>query len=165
VGRERILTYFSRKNGTPVALFRLNYAIDLRYGVLVDVAAKVLAGEPVDVTMGYVNVIWQGDACAAALQCLQWTASPPFALNVTGAETLSVRALAHRFGELFGREPRIIGAEAETALLANASRAHELLGEPAVPLEQMVQWVAAWLQSGGRLLGKPTHFETRDGRY
>ena len=165
VGRERILTHFSRRNGTPITLFRLNYAIDLRYGVLVDVAAKVLADEPVDVTMGYVNVIWQGDACAAALQCLQWAASPPFALNVTGAETVSVRALAQRFGELFGREPWIIGTEAETALLANASRAHGLLGEPTVLLEQMMQWVASWLRGGGRLLGKPTHFETRDGKY
>jgi nucleoside-diphosphate-sugar epimerase len=165
VGRERILGHFSRKNGTPVVLFRLNYAIDLRYGVLVDVARKVLAGEPVDVTMGYVNVIWQGDANARALQCFPLAASPAFAVNVTGSEAVSVRELARRFGERFGREPRITGQEAETALLANASRARELFGEPETSLEQMIDWVAAWLQGGGRLLGKPTHFETRDGRY
>lgn len=165
VGRERILTHFSRANGTPVALFRLNYANDLRYGVLVDVAQKVLAGEPVDVTMGTVNVIWQGDACAQALQCLEHAASPPFVLNVTGPETLSVRALARRFGELFGREPRIVGAEAPTALLADATRAHALFGYPTLPLGHLIAWTAAWLQGGGRLLGKPTHYETRDGRY
>jgi len=165
VGRERVLTYFSRTNGTPVALFRLNYAIDLRYGVLVDVARKVLAGTPVDVTMGHANVIWQGDANAQALQCLAHAASPPFAVNVTGPETVSIRWLACRFGELFGREPEIVGTEAETALLSNASRAHALFGYPTVVLDTMVQWTAEWLQAGGRLLGKPTHFEVRDGRF
>ncbi len=165
VGRERILTYFSRAQGTPMVLFRLNYAIDLRYGVLVDVAQKVLAGEPVDVTMGYVNVIWQGDAGAQALQCLAHASAPPLALNVTGPETVSVRVLAQRFGELFGREPRIVGTEAETALLSNAGRAHALFGYPTVPLDILIGWVAGWLSRGGRLLGKPTHYETRDGKY
>jgi nucleoside-diphosphate-sugar epimerase len=165
VGRERMLTYFSRAQGTPVALFRLNYAIDLRYGVLTDVAQKVLAGEPVDVTMGYANVIWQGDASARALQCLPLADSPPFALNVTGPEIVPIRWLARRFGELFGQEPIITGTEAETALLSNAGRSHALFGYPTVTLDEMIEWTAAWLQQGGRLLGKPTHFEVRDGRY
>lgn len=165
VGRERILTYFSRKNATPMVFFRLNYAIDLRYGVLVDVARKVLNGEPVDVTMGYANVIWQGDANARALQCLGLAESPPLALNVTGGETVSIRDLAQRFGALFGWEPQIVGAEAETALLANAGRSLALFGAPAVSLDTLVAWVAGWLRGGGRLLNKPTHYETRDGRY
>jgi nucleoside-diphosphate-sugar epimerase len=165
VGRERMFAALSRRHGTPVTLFRLNYAIDLRYGVLVDVAQKVLAGDPVDVTTGYANVVWQGDACAWAIQCLEHAASPPLALNATGPETVSVRALARRFGELFGREAQVVGTEAETALLANASRAHALFGYPTVPLDTMVRWTAEWLQTGGRLLGKPTHFETRDGRF
>lgn len=165
VGRERVFTYFSRRNGTPVVFFRLNYAIDLRYGVLVDIAQKVLAGQSVDATMGHANVIWQGDANAQAIQCLAHAASPPFALNVTGPETVSVRWLAHRFGELFDRPAQVVGQEADTALLSNAARAHALFGYPTVTLEQMIRWVATWLQGGGRLLGKPTHFETRDGKY
>lgn len=165
VGRERMFSYFSRRHGTPVTFFRLNYAVDLRYGVLVDVAQKVLAGEPIDVTMGYANVIWQGDASAQALQCLSVAGTPPVALNVTGPETVAIRWAARRFGELMGREARIVGAEAQTALLANAARAHSLFGYPTVTLDQMMHWVAGWLQHGGRLLGKPTHFEVRDGRY
>jgi nucleoside-diphosphate-sugar epimerase len=165
VGRERVFNYYSRAYGTPVLLFRLNYAVDLRYGVLVDVARKVLAAEPVDVSMGSVNVIWQGDACAQALRCLHHVRSPAVALNVTGPETISIRALAHRFGRRFGREPRIVGEEAPTALLSNAARAWELFGEPSVPLDRLEEWVAGWLLQGGRLLGKPTHYEQRDGRY
>jgi nucleoside-diphosphate-sugar epimerase len=165
VGRERLFQHFSRVNGTEVALFRLNYAVDLRYGVLVDIAQKVLAGVPVDLTMGYFNVLWQGDACAWAIRCLEHAASPAFVLNATGAETVSVRETAQRFGELLGRPPVLVGTEAETALLSNASRAHALFGPPTVSLDQMIAWVAHWLRSGGRTLGKPTHFEVRDGRY
>lgn len=165
VGRERIFSYYSRLNNTPMTLFRLNYAIDLRYGVLVDIATRVLAGEPVDVTQGYVNVIWQGDACAQALQCLAHAAAPPLALNITGPETISVRYLAGRFGDLFGKQPVIAGTEEGTALLSNASRAHSLFGYPEVPLERMIGWVAGWLLRGGELLNKPTHFQTRDGKY
>jgi nucleoside-diphosphate-sugar epimerase len=165
VGRERIFSYFSRRHGTPGVLFRLNYAIDLRYGVLVDIARKVRAGEPIDLTTGFVNVIWQGDACAAAIACLEHAVSPPLALNVTGPETLSVRRLAEQFGELLGREPRFVGAEAPTALLANAARAHALFGYPSVTVNQLVVWTAAWLSGGGRVLNRPTPYEVRDGKY
>ncbi|MDQ3815758.1 MAG: NAD-dependent epimerase/dehydratase family protein [Armatimonadota bacterium] len=165
VGRERIFTYFSLKNGTPILLFRLNYAVEFRYGVLLDVALKVQRGEPVDVTMGHANVIWQGDANAQAIQCLEHAASPPLALNVTGPETVSIRALAHRFGALLGREPVLIGDEAPTAWLSNAGRAQQLFGYPTVPLDQIIEWVAEWVRRGGQTLGKPTHFETRDGKF
>lgn len=165
VGRERIYTYFAQQHATPLALFRLNYAIDLRYGVLTDVARKVMSGIPIDLTMGYVNVIWQGDANAWAIQSLAHAICPPFLLNATGPETVSIRALAGRFGELLGRAPVFTGTEADTALLSNASQAHRLFGAPTVPLEQMVLWTAQWLRQGGRTLDRPTHFEVRDGRF
>ena len=165
VGRERLFTYFAKKNGVPTTLFRLNYAVDLRYGVLVDIARKVKNEEPVDVTMGYANVIWQGDANAQALQSLLHAAVPPLALNVTGAEILSVRALADQFGKRFGVTPRIFGEEAPTALLSNPERAYNLLGTPTLPLGTLIQWVGDWLMQGNRLLNKPTHYETRDGKY
>lgn len=165
VGRERIFTYYSKKNGTPLTIYRLNYAIDLRYGVLLDVAQKVWNSEPLDVTMGHANVIWQGDANAQALQCLEYASSPPFIINITGPETISLRALAHRFGELLGREPIITGEESPTAWLNNASQAHRLFGYPTVSLDQMVQWVAEWVQNSGATLGKPTHFEEREGKF
>lgn len=165
IGRERVFEYFSRLHGTPTLLFRLNYAIDLRYGVLLDVAQKVAQGEPVDLTMGHVNVIWQGDASAWAIQCLEHAACPPVALNITGPETVSIRTLAARFGELLGRAPAFVGEEAETALLSNAGQAHRLFGYPTVTLEQMTEWVAQWVQQGGPTLNKPTHFEARDGKF
>jgi len=165
VGRERIFSYFSGRNGTPLTIFRLNYAVEFRYGVLLDVALKVQRGEPLDVTMGHVNVIWQGDANAQAIQCLEHAASPPFALNVTGPETVSIRALAHRFGALLDREPVLTGEEAPTAWLNDAAQAHQLFGYPTVPLAQVIEWVAQWVQQGGHTLDKPTHFETRDGRF
>lgn len=165
VGRERIFEYYSRKNGTPVAIFRLNYAIDFRYGVLLDVAQKVYKGEPFDVTMGHANVIWQGDANAQAIQCLEHAASPAFAINVTGPEIVSLRALALRFGELFGRPAQITGEEAPTAWVSNASKAQRLFGYPNVALDQMILWVAQWVKQGGHTLGKPTHFEEREGKF
>ncbi len=165
VARERIFQYYSNRNGTPVLLFRLNYAIDLRYGVLLDVAQKVNSGVSIDLTMGYANVIWQGDANALAIRCLEHCSIPATALNVTGLETLSIRKLAQRFGDLLGREPLLVGAEAETALLNNAKRAHELFGPLEVSLDQMIEWTAEWVRRGGATLGKPTHFEVRDGRY
>ena len=165
VGRERIFTYFSLKNRTELALVRLNYAIDLRYGVLLDIAKKVSKGEPVDVTTGHANVIWQGDANAQAIQSLQHANVPPFILNVTGAETISIRAIAHRFGALLGREATIIGQESPTAWLSNSTKAQQLFGSPSVSLDQMLHWTAEWIKRGGKTLDKPTHFETRDGKF
>ena len=165
VARERIFEYHSRLNGTLVTLFRLNYAIDLRYGVLVDVARKVLHGEPIDLATGYVNVLWQGDANATAIRCLDIADSPPRAINVTGRETVSIRWLAAEFGQRFGRQPALVGTESETALLSDASEAHQLFGPPSVTLEQMIDWTADWIKGGGTLLGKPTHYEARDGRF
>jgi nucleoside-diphosphate-sugar epimerase len=165
VARERVFTHYSKQNGTPLLVFRLNYAIDLRYGVLHDLATKVYRGLPLDVSMGYVNVIWQADANARALQCLTHAASPPEILNVTGPEILSVRNLAERFGVLLQREPIVTGEEAETAWLSNASKSIEWFGPPTVSLEEMLQATAEWIARGGKSLGKPTHFETRDGNY
>lgn len=165
VGRERIFTHFSKTNGTPMLLFRLNYAIDLRYGVLLDVAQKVFQGVPIDVTMGWANVIWQGDANARAIQCLALTATPPAILNVTGHERISIRDLAERFGRLFGRAVTIVGQPAPTAWLSDASRSFELFGPATVTLDEMIAATADWVQRGGPTLGKPTHFESRDGQF
>ena len=165
VGRERIFTHFSQQTGSSALLLRLNYAIDLRYGVLLDVAQKVAQGTPVDVTMGYANVIWQGDANARAIQCLEHVSSPPEALNVTGREKISIRSLAEQFGELLGRKPKIVGQEAPTAWLADASRSFELLGPVTITLDEMVAATAHWVKRGGATLGKPTHFDSRDGRF
>ena len=165
VGRERIFSYFSRRQTTQVAIFRLNYAIDLRYGVLLDVAQKVWRGEPVDVTMGYANVIWQRDANAQALQCLAHAATPPWIVNVTGKETLAIRRIATRLGELLDRPARIVGQESATAWLSNPSKAYSLFGPPSADVDQLLQWTAAWLKRGGQTLDKPTHFEVRDGKF
>jgi nucleoside-diphosphate-sugar epimerase len=165
VGRERVFAWFAHKHHTPLSIFRLNYSIDLRYGVLVDVAQKVYRGIPVDVTMGYANVIWQGDANARAIQCLGHASVPPLVLNVTGSGTVSIREVALRFGILLNREAIIAGEEADTALLSNADRALRMFGEPEVPVEDMMKWTAAWLKNRGRTLGKPTHFEQFDGKY
>lgn len=165
VGRERLFGHFARTAGTPLLFFRLCYAIDLRYGVLLDIAQKVQASEPVDVSMGYVNVIWQGDACARAIQSLAHTQSPPLALNVTGLEKLSVRMLAERFGQALGREARITGTEGPTAWIWDASRSYDLFGPPAVSIDEMIEATAHWLQRGGTTIGKPTHFEVHDGRF
>jgi len=165
LGRERMFEYFSRKNGTPVMLLRLNYAIDLRYGVLLDIGQKVFERRPIDLSMGHVNVIWQGDANSVALRSFKLSQSPPAVLNITGPETVSVRWLARRFGERFGIEPTLEGTEAATALLSNAGRCHTIFGYPSVTVEQMIDWVADWIAMGGSTLAKPTHFETRDGRF
>lgn len=165
LGRERIFEDASARRRTRVSIVRLNYAVDLRYGVLVDIAARVLRGEPVDLRMGYVNVIWQGDANSWALASLAHASAPPFVVNVTGAETLAVRALAERVGEMLGRAPEFSGTESPDALLSNATRAHGLFGPPSVSTDTLVEWVAAWLLAGGPLLGKPTNFEERTGTF
>ena len=165
VARERVFEWASRTHGTRVALVRLNYAVDLRYGVLVDVARRVANGEPVDVTMGWANVIWQGDANERALRLLEHCASPPLAVNVTGTDAVRIRDVASRFGQLLGCTPRFTGSEAPDALLSDASLSQRMLGSVRVVTDQLVEWVAHWNARGGPLLGKPTHFEARDGRY
>ena len=165
LGRERIFEHFSRTLGLPVALIRLNYACDLRYGVLVDLARKVLLGAPVDLSMGWFNTLWQGDANAMTLRCFAHAASPPLTLNLTGPECLNVRKTCQRLGQLLGREPVFMGKEAPTALLSNAGQALSLFGQPRVSADRLVAWVAAWLRQAGPTLDKPTHFEARDGRF
>ena len=165
LGRERIFEYFSSRFHTRVCLLRLNYAIDMRYGVLLDIGSKVFAGEPVDVTMGAVNVIWQGDANSVCLRSLAICQSPPRILNLTGPETISVRGVAHRFGELLNKQPVIVGQEAETALLNHAGLCQKLFGNPTVGVDQMIEWTAQWIAAGGSRHGKPTHFQTRDGKF
>jgi nucleoside-diphosphate-sugar epimerase len=165
LGRERILEYFSRTLGVPVVLLRLNYAAELRYGVVADVARKVWAGEPIDLAMGCFNAIWQGDANAMSLQAFDHCSTPPAVLNLGGPEVLSVRRLAEEFGRRFDRRVTFRGVEAADALLSNAQRAHQLLGYPRVPALQLIEWVADWVRRGGASLDRPTHFETRDGAY
>jgi nucleoside-diphosphate-sugar epimerase len=165
VGRERIFEYFCRVHGMPMAILRLNYAVEMRYGVLVDIAHKVFAGEPIDVSMGWFNVIWQGDANAQALQAFGCLETPPRVLNITGPEMLSVRKVAEQFAERFGKPVRLMGTEAPDALLGNAQVSHRLFGLPRISAEQMIDWIAAWVRNGGGNLGKPTRFEVRDGRY
>jgi nucleoside-diphosphate-sugar epimerase len=165
LGRERIFQHFSQTRGTPVSLIRLNYACDLRYGVMVDVAQKVWNGEPVDVRMGWFNTIWQGDANALSLLSLAKAQSPAWIVNLTGTTTLSVREVAKRFGELFGKPVQIEGQEAPDALLSNPYRSFVELGIPFIRDEELMEWVASWVSHGGESLGKPTHFESRDGRF
>ena len=165
VGRERVLEHVSRTRGTPIAIIRLNYAVDLRYGVLVDIAHRVAAGQPLRVDMGWVNVIWQGDANAQAIRALTVAASPPVAINVTGPDRLSVREAARHLGELLGVTPVFEGAEAPDALLSDTTFAQSLFGRPTVSTDVLIQWVGSWVARGGTRLGKPTKFEVRDGRF
>jgi nucleoside-diphosphate-sugar epimerase len=165
LARERVLAFFSRRNSTPMAILRLNYAIEPRYGVLRDIADRVFGRRPVDVTMGRVNLIWQRDANAIALRALAHCAVPPLVLNVTGRPAHAVRWLAEQFALRWGIEPAFEGSEAPTALLSDASRMEELFGAPEVGIEEMIERVAAWVEAGGRSLNKPTQFEARDGRF
>lgn len=165
LGRERMFEYFSLKYGTPVLLFRLNYAIDLRYGVLNEIARSVWNNQPIDLTMGYANVIWQGDANAYALRGLHHCQSPARILNVTGPECISIEWLAGQFAERMNKEVRFIGESADTALLNDASAAHRLLGAPKVSLDQLIEWTTEWVVRGGEDLGKPTHFQERKGQF
>jgi hypothetical protein len=165
LGRERVVEFVSRERELRALIYRLNYAVDLRYGTLVDIARKVFAGESIDLTMGFFNAIWQGDANSYALRSLELCASPPAVLNVTGPERISVRETAEWFGSTFGRPPRFVNTEGPVALLSDSSRCRALLGEPHVPLQVLRQWVAHWVRAGRSSLGKPTHFEVTDGRY
>jgi hypothetical protein len=165
LGRERVFEFFSRERRIPMALIRLNYACELRYGVLVDLAQKVWAGEAVNLSMGHFNVIWQGDANAMALQAFGHLSTPPFAINVAGQEVLSVGAVCEQFARLMKRQARFSGAESGTALLSNAQKSLELFGHPRVKVEQLMEWIADWVMRGGATLGKPTHFESRDGKF
>ena len=165
VGRERMFEYFSRKFATPGRLFRLNYAIDMRYGVLHDIATKIFQGKPIDVSLGHVNFIWQGDASAQALRCLAHCDTPTSPINVSGHEILSVRDLAAKLGALLRHDPIIVGTEEPTAWLTDTSQAVELFGLPVVDTRQLIAWTADWVARSMPSLGKPTKYEVRDGRY
>lgn len=165
LGRERMFEYFSRTFGLPMALLRLNYATEMRYGVLFDVARKVWTGEPVDLAMGQLNALWQGDANAMSLAAFGHLTSPPRLLNLAGPEQLSVRRVAEQFGELLQRPVTFRGSEAPDALLSNGQRALRLFGYPRVGARQMIEWIADWVRRGGVSHGKPTHFEVRDGAF
>lgn len=165
VGRERIFEFYSHRNGTRIALLRLFYAVELRYGVLRDLADKIWAGKPIDLANGHFNCIWQGDANEMAIRSLALTSSPVTAFNLTSAEIFSVREVAAQLGELLEKPVKFVGVENESALLGNTGKLRTQLGDPATPLEAMIRWTADWVRRAGRSLGKPTHFDVRDGRY
>jgi hypothetical protein len=165
VGRERMFEYFSRQYATPGRLFRLNYAIDMRYGVLHDIATKIVGGKPIDVSLGHVNFIWQGDASSQALRCLAYCDTPTSPINVSGREILAVRDLAAKLGARLGREPIIAGREEPTAWLTNTAQAVKMFGLPVVDTERLIAWTADWVARAMPSLGKPTKYEVRDGRY
>ncbi|MEV0622039.1 NAD(P)-dependent oxidoreductase [Nonomuraea sp. NPDC050404] len=165
LGRERVIEHFSRTQGTPVAIVRLNYAVEMRYGVLLELARAVHQGEPIDLATGSVNVIWQGDVNAMTLRLFEHCATPPLVLNLAGPETASVRWLAGQLAARLGTVPRFTGVEEPTALLSNAARAHALFGYPAVPLRRLLDAIADWVAAGGVVHGKDTHFQEREGRF
>ena len=165
LGRERIFEHFSRTCRIPVCILRLNYATELRYGVLVDIAQRVYVGEAVPLSMGYFNTIWQGDACAMSLQALGCASVPPRVVNIAGPELVSVRSVAEEFGKRLRKPVRFEGVEATDALLSNAEQAYQLFGHPQVSVEEMITWIADWIVQGGATLAKPTHFEERSGRF
>jgi nucleoside-diphosphate-sugar epimerase len=165
LGRERVFEHAAARWGTKSCLLRLNYAIDLRYGVLLDIGTAVYERRSVDVRMPLVNVIWQGDANSVCMRALACCEAPPLVLNLTGPETLSTRWIAERFAERFGCEASFSGEESSTALLNNAARCHRMFGYPTVTPEEMIEWTAEWIAHGGKVSHKPTHFQTRDGRF
>jgi len=165
LGRERMFEHFSCALSIPMAIIRLNYATEMRYGVLVDLAKKVWSGETIDVAMGHFNVIWQADANAMTLAAFDHLTSPPLMLNVAGPEIVRVRDVCTTFGQLMGKPVKFTGTEATDALLNNGSLGYKLAGRPRVTLDQLIKWVAQWVKSGGASLGKPTHFEARDGKF
>ena len=164
VARERMFEHFSHEHQTPGRLLRLSYAIDMRYGVLHDVAQKVLRREPIDLAMGHANIIWQGDANDWSLRALAHCDTPTTPLNISGPK-ISIRAVAHALGGRLGIEPVLTGQEAPTAWLIDCSEANALFGPPPVGLDRMLDWTADWVRRGGDSLGKPTHYEARDGKY
>jgi len=165
LGRERVFEYFSRLNDTPMVIFRLGYAIDMRYGVLLELAKSVNEGKPIDVTMGHANVIWQGDANERALRCLAKCSSPPSIVNVTGPETMSIRWAAEQFARMMGKEAVFAGTEADAVLLNNATLSQQWFGYPRVSLLELMEWTADWVLAGGHTWNKPTHFQERQGKY
>lgn len=165
LGRERMFEYFSQRNGTRVALARLNYACDMRYGVLVDIARQVIAQKPIDLTMGHVNVIWQGDANRHSLCALADADTPPWIINIAGTPVVSVRDVAERFAERLACEVKFVGSEAERSLLNDASQAHQRYGAPEICLDQMITWTADWMTRGMEQWNKPTHFQNRSGAF
>jgi nucleoside-diphosphate-sugar epimerase len=165
LGRERMFEYGSHTWGTPVTILRLNYAVELRYGVLVDIAQSVRECRAIDLRMGFMNVIWQRDANSYCLRSFQHCDSPPLVLNITGPEILSVREIAEGFGRRFGIEPTFTFEESDTAVLSNSAKAHELFGCPTVSAHELIEWVADWVGTGKSTLNKPTHFATRDGKF
>ena len=165
LGRERLFQYYSSRYGTPTLIFRLNYANDVSYGVLLEIARSVNDGSIIDLCMGHVNVIWQGDANEMALRSLLHCEAPSKILNITGPETISVRWLAEEFGKILGKVPVFRNEEQNTALLSNASESFRLFGYPHVTLKKMIEIVAEWVQEGGKTLNKPTHFQERKGQF
>ncbi len=165
LGRERVFAYFSRKNSTPTFIYRLNYANDVAYGVLLEIAKSVKEEREVDLSMGNVNVIWQGDANEIAIRALLHCSTPPRVVNVTGPEMISVRWLANEFGKIFGKSPKFSGIESSDALLSNAAECFKLFGYPNVSLKQMVELIGCWVAEGGKTINKPTHFQERKGEF
>lgn len=165
LGRERVLEHFSNRHDIPMLMFRLNYAVEMRYGNLLEIAKAVYEGDPIDLRNGHMNVIWQGDANEIALRSLLHCSTPPQLLNVTGPETISVRSVAHEFGRILGKEPKFVNEEQSTSLLSNASLSHKLFGYPSVSLNQLVEWTAEWVRTDKKTINKPTHFQERSGKF
>jgi hypothetical protein len=165
LGRERIFEHFSRTEQIPMSILRLNYAVELRYGVLLDIAQQVFSEQPIPLEMGYLNGIWQADATAMSLQSLNYASTPPFVINIAGPELISVRWIAEEFGKLFKKQVRFDGTESGDALLNNAHKAFQIFGYPQVGVESILPWIADWVERGEQTLAKPTHFENRAGKF